>query len=651
LNTIRHPRAFINTIAYRQNTLHRRRIGAAVSAILLLVTFGVSVNSFQASSAQALSALADPCPVWSIMPSANVPDAINVLSGVSALSVTDVWAVGYSVKGNIASTMTQHWDGTAWRVVPSPNPNPGHNQLYSVTTISADNVWAVGSSDLSNQFQTIILHWDGKEWSPARLPQLEPAGNALYSISAVSANDIWAVGATGELPRRPSALIMHYNGVEWQAIPHPKRGYAEVLNSVSARASNDVWAVGAFSSEFGVKGLIKHWNGKEWSNDVRPQDQPLPQREFFAVTALAADDVWAIGEKYVEHWDGRNWGGVRSPQQAADTNRLLGISAVSANDIWIVGYSKEKSSDRPRSMVSHWNGVEWSLVGVPQAQGGDSMYSVDALPNGEVFAVGVAGPEGAEVAFTQRYADLCAPPPPAPTNTLASATSTPAVPTVPAPTAAPTVPAVPIPGTGTRNFPETGKSASGLFLEYWDAHGGLPQQGYPISEVFGEVSDLNGQPYTVQYFERAVFEYHPENQPPFNVLLSQLGTFQYKRKYKDGAPNQQPNMSAGSVLFPETGKRVGGKFLDYWQGHGGLAQQGLPISEEFVEKSDLDGKDYLVQYFERAVFEYHPENQAPFDVLLSQLGTFQYKRKYQGIGQLTIWPAGGMLTTPNNSWR
>ncbi|MFL5733960.1 MAG: hypothetical protein ACJ78Q_12275, partial [Chloroflexia bacterium] len=83
-------------------------------------------------------------------------------------------------------------------------------------------------------------------------------------------------------------------------------------------------------------------------------------------------------------------------------------------------------------------------------------------------------------------------------------------------------------------------------------------------------------------------------------------------------------------LFKETGKRVGGPFLAYWKSHGGLAQQGYPISEEFQERSDLDGKTYLVQYFERAVFEYHPEKTPPYDVLLSQLGTFRYGSKYAG---------------------
>src|SRR5947209_3101209 len=85
---------------------------------------------------------------------------------------------------------------------------------------------------------------------------------------------------------------------------------------------------------------------------------------------------------------------------------------------------------------------------------------------------------------------------------------------------------------------------------------------------------------------------------------------------------------ASSRAFPETGKTVQGKFLSYWNTHGGLAQQGYPVSEEMQEKSDIDGKTYTVQYFERAVFEYHPENKAPYDVLLSQLGTTRYKAVY-----------------------
>jgi hypothetical protein len=97
-----------------------------------------------------------------------------------------------------------------------------------------------------------------------------------------------------------------------------------------------------------------------------------------------------------------------------------------------------------------------------------------------------------------------------------------------------------------QTFPQTGYTVCGKFLTYWQQHGGLAQQGYPISEEFVETSDLNGKPYTVQYFERAVFEMHPENQPPNDVELSQLGTFLGKENYVQGFPT-----TAGQTPFYE----------------------------------------------------------------------------------------------------
>ena len=74
------------------------------------------------------------------------------------------------------------------------------------------------------------------------------------------------------------------------------------------------------------------------------------------------------------------------------------------------------------------------------------------------------------------------------------------------------------------------------------------QQGYPVSDPFVEVSALDGKPYTVQYFQRAVFEYHPENAAPYNVLLSQLGTYRFTQAY--GAPRFPA--SAPTPVVPTT---------------------------------------------------------------------------------------------------
>src|SRR6186997_3064040 len=65
--------------------------------------------------------------------------------------------------------------------------------------------------------------------------------------------------------------------------------------------------------------------------------------------------------------------------------------------------------------------------------------------------------------------------------------------------------------------------------------------------------------------------------------------------------------------FTETKQQVCGRFLEYWDTNGGLAQQGLPLSPEMDVVSSVNGKTYKTQWFERAVFELHSENQKPYD--------------------------------------
>jgi hypothetical protein len=98
----------------------------------------------------------------------------------------------------------------------------------------------------------------------------------------------------------------------------------------------------------------------------------------------------------------------------------------------------------------------------------------------------------------------------------------------------------------SRYFPETQHYLKGLFLKYWNEHGGLAQQGYPLTEEFQERSQLNGKVYTVQYFERAVFEFHPENAgTPYDVLLSQIGKYQLDVRYPNGNEATTPVASPG----------------------------------------------------------------------------------------------------------
>lgn len=98
--------------------------------------------------------------------------------------------------------------------------------------------------------------------------------------------------------------------------------------------------------------------------------------------------------------------------------------------------------------------------------------------------------------------------------------------------------AAPVAAAGS--FSLNGFTVDEPFASYWQNNGGLAQQGLPISNRFSEVSPTNGKSYDVQYFERARFEYHPENQPPYDVLLGLLGSEQFKAKYPNGQPGAPP---------------------------------------------------------------------------------------------------------------
>ncbi|HEX7025310.1 MAG TPA: DUF4232 domain-containing protein [Gemmatimonadales bacterium] len=181
-------------------------------------------------------------------------------------------------------------------------------------------------------------------------------------------------------------------------------------------------------------------------------------------------------------------------------------------------------------------------------------------------------------------------------------------------------------------FPQTGHYLAYGFLDYWRHEGALMTFGYPISEEF--IDPQSGL--TVQYFERAVFEYHPDAPEGWRVQLQRLGSL--AAADRQGEQPFQPITATSDrdcTFYAPTGHRLCFGFRDYWQNHGGLRIFGYPISEEFTENG------LTVQYFERARFEYHPGNPPGYQVLLGLLGS----DAAQAAGVATA-PVSGSSGTP-----
>jgi hypothetical protein len=167
-------------------------------------------------------------------------------------------------------------------------------------------------------------------------------------------------------------------------------------------------------------------------------------------------------------------------------------------------------------------------------------------------------------------------------------------------------------------FPETGHHVKGDFLHFYKLASN-PQLvfGYPITE---QMTSRDGK--TVQYFQRARFELRsdlPENQ---RIQLTSVGQALYQ-------PANQLKLgnTAGCDLFA-TGYSVCFTFLDFYKANGGAAQFGNPISPfEFHE-------NLIVQYFEKARFEWRadrPENQR---VVLTDLGRLYFDQLGEDPAQL-----------------
>ncbi|GBD19624.1 hypothetical protein HRbin28_00057 [bacterium HR28] len=164
---------------------------------------------------------------------------------------------------------------------------------------------------------------------------------------------------------------------------------------------------------------------------------------------------------------------------------------------------------------------------------------------------------------------------------------------------------------GCRLFPETDQSLCGPFLETWEQLGGLPNFGYPLTRAYYDPA----LGLVVQYTERARFELHRLPDGSELVLLGRLGAESAPSAPQEAFAPAEPKTSADCVYFAETQHNLCAGFRAYWEHFGGLSAFGYPLSEEFVENG------MVVQYFERARFEWHPGVWPErFDVLLTRLG-------------------------------
>jgi hypothetical protein len=219
----------------------------------------------------------------------------------------------------------------------------------------------------------------------------------LMDVAALGGTDAWSVGMRQPPNESPRPLAEHWDGTSWTEVPVPATptGGGE-LDGVSAVSANDVWAVGDSSGQGPV---IRHWDGTSWAA-VPPASPPGTQHpgsdRLYDLAALPTGQAWAVGRfsdwnapgpvTLIEGWDGKSWSRMTTPSPGRYGNTLNGVAAVSATDAWAVGWFFDDTSNV--ALALHWNGRAWTRSSMKPPPGNTEFQGVTAVSANDVWAVG-----------------------------------------------------------------------------------------------------------------------------------------------------------------------------------------------------------------------------------------------------------------------
>lgn len=252
---------------------------------------------------------------WTQTPTA-VPDdpvadlEIDLLSVVS-LAADDAWAVGTrSDADGFPLGLIEHWDGSEWTIVDHPESTARGTALHDVTAVSPTDIWAVGEVSPETGSWTdarpLVMHYDGTSWTTIPTPEVpkEQRPAQLRSVSVTDDGQVWAAGLRNAAEGVFGVpLILHHDGSGWQEPPDPGVGTRINVVGVYAAADDDVWVV----ATDGAPNALLHWDGTSWQRAEWPGPKLYRQRYIATdIDGTGPNDIWVSAS--VQRMDGAGEG-------------------------------------------------------------------------------------------------------------------------------------------------------------------------------------------------------------------------------------------------------------------------------------------------------------------------------------------------------
>ncbi|HWE64285.1 MAG TPA: hypothetical protein VHB98_21445 [Chloroflexota bacterium] len=166
------------------------------------------------------------------------------------------------------------------------------------------------------------------------------------------------------------------------------------FNAVAVLSPTNVWAVGHFTATVAppnLRSIVEHFDGTRWSVVTNPH--PNDEDRLNGIAADSASDVWAVGLSatnagtdfpLVEHFNGTSWSQVTVPNPGTQIV-LRGVAAISPTNVWIVGFANVAT---PATFIEHFDGTAWSIVPSPNPANGGLLAAITAISPTDIWAVG-----------------------------------------------------------------------------------------------------------------------------------------------------------------------------------------------------------------------------------------------------------------------
>ena len=293
------------------------------------------------------------------------------------------------------------------------------------TQVGADDDWKQPSASNGNSDNTCATKLDGTLWCWGdNLAGQLGLGDTIGRLipTQVGSDDMWTRVSTGG--RHTCAAEVDHSLWCWGLNSSGELGLGNTSNrsvpvqvgtlthwtgidvdgahSCSLRLEHTLWCWGSSADgELGVGNRID-----DTSVPVQvgpPNQQPPTVTRLAGVTTLSTDDAWAVGyattgkhvKTVTDHWNGSHWTRVPSPNPGGShVSKLLAVAAIDADDIWAVGvfnrHQGQGGGSPNLTLTEHWDGTTWSWVPSPNDPSAyeSALHAVGGTGPDDVWAVG-----------------------------------------------------------------------------------------------------------------------------------------------------------------------------------------------------------------------------------------------------------------------